>query len=127
MVEVRRTAARFQPERGTVGARVMALAHHPPWTGVRPAQATADRGNRSASREATPAFDEVSEQVETRLSHEQVRGCLRALTPPQRKAITLAHYDGLNYRKVEESLSAPLGTIMTRLRDALIRLRGRVS
>ncbi|NEE21483.1 sigma-70 family RNA polymerase sigma factor, partial [Streptomyces sp. SID7499] len=71
----------------------------------------------------TPAFDEVSEQVESRLEREQVRRCMRTLSELQRESVTLAYYRGLTYREVSELLAVPLGTIKTRLRDGLIRLR----
>jgi RNA polymerase sigma-70 factor (ECF subfamily) len=65
----------------------------------------------------------VSEQVTTRLEQEQVRRCLQTLTDLQRESVQLAYYGGRTYREVGELLNTPLGTIKTRLRDGLIRLR----
>ncbi|MCX4678408.1 sigma-70 family RNA polymerase sigma factor [Streptomyces sp. NBC_01433] len=123
LVEVWRTAPRFQSSRGTAMNWVLTLAHHRAVDRVRSAEASAAREHRAALLERTPAFDEVSEQVETRLEREQVRRCLRNLSELQRQSVTLAYYRGLTYREVSELLSVPLGTIKTRLRDGLIRLR----
>ncbi|MEW1908713.1 sigma-70 family RNA polymerase sigma factor [Kitasatospora sp. NPDC085895] len=123
MLEVWRTAARYQPDRGEVMSWVLTMAHRRAVDRVRSAQATADREQRVAARSHVPAFDEVAEQVEGRLEREQVRRCLRMLTELQRQAVTLAYYRGYSYREVADMLSAPLGTVKTRMRDGLIRLR----
>lgn len=123
MVEVWRTAARFRPERGSARSWVLTLAHRRAVDRVRSAQAAAEREQKAALLARTPAFDEVSEQVEGRLERVQVRRCLRMLTELQREAVTLAYYRGLTYREVAGLLSLPLGTVKTRLRDGLIRLR----
>ncbi|ESP96602.1 sigma-70 family RNA polymerase sigma factor [Streptomyces sp. CHA1] len=123
LVEVWRTAARYRPAKGTVMTWVMTLAHRRAVDRVRSTQAAADREERAALLDRTPAFDEVAEQVETRLEREQVRRCLRTLTELQRESVSLAYYRGLAYREVAELLTVPLGTVKTRLRDGLIRLR----
>ncbi|WP_432147763.1 sigma-70 family RNA polymerase sigma factor [Streptomyces sp. bgisy029] len=123
LVEVWRTAPRFQASRGSAMNWVLTLAHHRAVDRVRSAEASAAREHKAALLDRTPAFDEVSEQVETRLEREQVRRCLRTLSELQRQSVTLAYYQGLTYREVAELLTVPLGTIKTRLRDGLIRLR----
>ncbi|GFM96137.1 RNA polymerase sigma factor SigK [Streptomyces fulvorobeus] len=123
LVEVWRTAPRFQPARGSAMNWVLTLAHHRAVDRVRSAEAASAREHKAALLDRTPDFDEVSEQVETRLEREQVRRCLRTLSELQRQSVTLAYYRGLTYREVSELLSVPLGTIKTRLRDGLIRMR----
>lgn len=123
MVQVWRSAARYQPERGSVMAWVLTLAHRRAVDRVRSAQAAADREQRAALLDHTPDFDQVSEQVETRLEREHVRRCLRTLTELQRQSVTLAYYRGLTYREVAELLAIPLGTVKARMRDGLIRMR----
>ncbi|AXG76982.1 sigma-70 family RNA polymerase sigma factor [Streptomyces paludis] len=123
LLEVWRTATRFQPSRGSAMTWVLTLAHRRAVDRVRSAQAASDREHRAALLDRTPAYDEVTEQVEASLEREQVRRCLRTLTELQRQSVNLAYYQGLAYREVAELLSVPLGTVKTRLRDGLIRLR----
>ncbi|MGW7268448.1 sigma-70 family RNA polymerase sigma factor [Streptomyces sp. NPDC054842] len=123
LVEVWRTAARYRPDRGSVLNWVLTLAHQRAVDRVRSVEASAARDHKAALLERTPEYDEVTEQVEARLEREQVRRCLRTLTELQRQSVTLAYYRGLTYREVAELLSLPLGTVKTRLRDGLIRMR----
>jgi RNA polymerase sigma-70 factor, ECF subfamily len=123
LVEVWRTATRFDPDKGSASTWVMTMAHRRAIDRVRSAQAAHDREERVAHRDHVPPFDEVAEQVETRLEQEQVRRCLSNLTELQRESVTLAYYGGYTYREVGELLEVPLGTVKTRLRDGLIRLR----
>lgn len=123
LLEVWRSAPRFEASRGSGMTWVLTLAHRRAVDRVRSAQASSDREHRAALLDRTPAFDEVTEQVESRLEREQVRRCVRTLTDLQRESVTLAYYQGLAYREVAELLSVPLGTVKTRLRDGLIRLR----
>ncbi|MFE2423312.1 sigma-70 family RNA polymerase sigma factor [Streptomyces hokutonensis] len=123
LVEVWRTAPRFRSDRGTAINWILTLAHRRAVDRVRHVEAVAARDHKAALLDRTPEYDEVTEQVEARLEREQVRRCLRTLTDIQRQAVTLAYYRGLTYRQVAEALALPLGTVKTRLRDGLIRLR----
>jgi len=121
MVEVWRTAHRFDNERGSAIGWILAIAHHRAVDRVRAEQAATDRERRSST--ASIPFDEVIAEVTARLEQHAVRRCLQALTSIQREAILLAYYGGLTYRDVAERLGAALPTIKTRMRDGLIRLR----
>jgi RNA polymerase sigma-70 factor (ECF subfamily) len=123
LVEVWRTATRFDPGKGSASTWILTMAHRRAIDRVRSAQAAHDREERVALRDHVPAFDEVAERVEQRLEQEQVRRCLSNLTELQRESVTLAYYGGYTYREVGELLEVPLGTVKTRLRDGLIRLR----
>lgn len=123
LVEVWRTATRFDQNRGSASAWIMTMAHRRAIDRVRSEQASRNRDARVGLRDQQREFDEVAEEVETRFEHEQVRQALDQLTDLQREAVELAYYGGHTYREVAELLDAPLGTVKTRLRDGLIRLR----
>ncbi len=123
LVEVWRNAARFDDERGAAQTWVLTIAHRRAIDRVRSEQASRDRSERIGHRDQSRPFDEVSEQVELRFEHQQVHDALGSLTDLQREAVELAYYGGHTYREVSELLGTPLGTIKTRMRDGLIRLR----
>ncbi len=123
LVEVWRTATRFDSERGSASTWIHTMAHRRAIDRVRAAQASHDRDQKVAVRDHVPAYDEVADAVETRWEQEQVRRCLQGLTDIQRESVTMAYYSGHTYREVAELLEVPLGTVKTRMRDGLIRLR----
>ena len=121
LLEVWRSAAKFDPGRGSATAWVMMLAHRRAVDRVRSVQKESERERRTAV--ADVPFDEVAEAVESSLERERVRRCLGSLTELQRESVTLAYYGGYTYSQVASLLGVPGGTIKTRMRDALIRLR----
>jgi RNA polymerase sigma-70 factor, ECF subfamily len=123
LIEIWRSASRFDPAKASAMTWILTLTHRRAVDRVRSAQASADRDHRTALREHTPAFDEVSEEVEHRVEREQVRRCLESLTQIQRDAVTTAYYRGHTYPETADLLGVALGTIKTRIRDGLIRLR----
>ena len=123
LVEVWRTASRYEPARGSAMAWIMTMAHRRAVDRVRSEQAASDRQARAANREQVVVYDEVAEDVETRLDRERVRRCLDTLTDLQRQSMALAYYEGYTYREVAELLTVPLGTVKTRMRDGMIRMR----
>lgn len=123
LLQVWRAAPQFQPARGTAMAWIMTLAHRRAVDRVRSEQSATDRLQRLGERDTPVSFDSVAEEVADRLDAEAVRKCLAELSDLQREAVTLAYYGGLTYREVGENLGIPLGTIKTRIRDGLIRLR----
>ncbi|TCO57352.1 ECF RNA polymerase sigma factor SigK [Actinocrispum wychmicini] len=122
-LELWRSATRYSRDRGTVLSWVMTIAHRKAVDRVRSAQASTERDTRAARAESIRPFDEVTEVVTGRLEREQVRRCMGSLTDLQRESVMLAYYQGYTYREVAHLLDSPLGTVKTRLRDGLIRLR----
>lgn len=123
LVEVWRTATRFDPSRGSATSWIFTIAHRRAVDRVRSEQASADRTQRLAAQSATTPYDNVVEAATSRIEQQQVRRCLKSLTDLQREALTLAYYGGYTYREVAQLLGAALPTVKTRMRDGLIRLR----
>lgn len=123
MLEVWRTATRFDPGKGSANTWILTLTHRRAVDRVRSAQAATHREDHVARLDPARPFDEVSEQVNGRLEQRQVRRCLSFLTDLQRESVLLAYYQGYSYPEVASLLGLPLGTVKTRMRDGLIRLR----
>lgn len=121
--DVWRTASRFDPERGEAMSWILTIAHRRAVDCVRSVQASRDRDEHVGRHDHVREFDAVSEKVQTDAEHERVRDALQRLTDLQREAVELAYYGGYTYREVAELLDVPLGTIKTRMRDGMIRLR----
>jgi RNA polymerase sigma-70 factor (ECF subfamily) len=122
-VEVWRSASRFDPGRGTARSWIMTFAHRRAVDRVRSAERSARRDDLAARRDQGRPYDEVAERVEAGLEREHVRRSLDALTELQREAVVLAYYGGHTHREIAELLGVPSGTVKTRLRDGLLRLR----
>ena len=121
-VELWRLAPRFDGTRGTVKAWACTVAHRRAVDRVRSEQSARDRDRRDTAlaRTTTEPADEI---VHDRLERERVGRALDRLTDLQRQAVELAYYGGHTYREVAVLLEVPEGTVKTRIRDGLIRLR----
>ena len=124
LLEVWRTADRFDPARGAALAWIMTIAHRRAVDRVRAEQASSARQEKMArASERVLPEEDVATAVEGRLEHQRLRRCMGGLTELQRESVTLAYYSGYTYQQVAELLGAPLGTVKTRMRDGLARLR----
>jgi RNA polymerase sigma-70 factor (ECF subfamily) len=123
LLEIWRTAARFDTAKGSARAWITTMTHRRAIDRVRSSQASRSRDEAAVAADGQRDYDDVVETVEARLDGERVRHCLDGLTPRQRQSVTMAYYGGHSYADVADLLKLPLGTIKTRMRDGLIRLR----
>ena len=121
LLEIWRTASRFDPDRGSAAAWALTIAHRRAVDRVR-SETAGSRREQKAAPDIVPG-DDVAEVVAATLDHQRVRRCLGGLTELQRESIKLAYYGGYTYPQVAQLLGVALGTVKTRIRDGLIRMR----
>jgi RNA polymerase sigma-70 factor (ECF subfamily) len=122
-LEVWQNAQRYDPAKGSATTWILTMSHRRAVDRIRSSQSTRDRDTRIGLRDMETEYDSVSESVEIKVEHERVGQALQRLTELQRQAVTLAYYGGYSHSEVAEMLKVPIGTVKTRLRDGMIRLR----
>jgi len=122
LLEIWRTAARFDPAKGSPAAWALTIAHRRAVDRVRSENASTLREEKVAP-DLSSEPDDVADTVAATLDGQRVRHCLGGLTEFQRESIQLAYYGGYSYPQVAHLLGVPLGTVKTRIRDGLIRMR----
>ena len=122
LLEVWRTASRFDAAKGGGISWVMTIAHRRAVDRVRSETSAAQREQKAAP-DPVSGPDDVAEAVEADLESQRVRRCLDGLTDVQRESVKLAYYGGYTYPQVAKLLGVALGTVKTRIRDGLIRMR----
>jgi RNA polymerase sigma-70 factor (ECF subfamily) len=122
LLEIWRTASRFDPARGSPAAWALTIAHRRAVDRVRSEHSSSRREEKAVADVATE-YDDVAEVVAATLDRQRVRRCLDGLTELQRESIKLAYYGGYSYPQVAGLLGVALGTVKTRIRDGLIRMR----
>jgi RNA polymerase sigma-70 factor (ECF subfamily) len=125
--QVWRQADRYDPSRGAPPAWIFTVAR----------SRAIDRLRARQRREArTVSFDDPATRLDPldeeaapddvvsyRQARDAVREAMTGLSPVQREAVELAFFRGLTHVEIAEKLGEPLGTVKTRIRQGLIRLR----
>lgn len=114
---------RFDPERGSLRAFLLADAHGRAVDAVRSEVARKARELRDQSERLREPSPSTGDEAVTRILSDRVRELLVHLTDDERRAIELAYFDGHSYREVAELLSEPEGTVKSRIRSGLAKLR----
>jgi RNA polymerase sigma-70 factor (ECF subfamily) len=122
-LEIWQSASRFAPNKGQGRTWVLTIAHRRAVDRVRASQSSVDRDVKAGIRDLGIAHDSVAEQVESSVEGERVVTALATLPEPQQEAIVLAYYGGYSQSEISVLTGTPLGTIKTRMRDGITRLR----
>jgi RNA polymerase sigma-70 factor (ECF subfamily) len=114
--------AGFDPARGTLRTYLLTQTHGRAVDALRSRVARTRREERDARATATATYDIEREIWDLALA-EHVAGALEALPAEERAAIDLAYFGGHTYREVARMLSAPEGTVKSRIRNGLQKMR----
>ena len=117
---------RFDPTRGTLRSYLLAHTHGRAVDLLRSESARRVREDRDARRTAEAGYD-VEHEVWDLATAEQVRRSMDRLPDGERLAIELAYFGGYTYREVAVRLGEPEGTVKSRIRSGLKRLRGELA
>ena len=121
-----RSAERYDRSRGTVAAWLLTLARS---RAIDRFRGLASRQRAETSVEVDPprGADEPPALAVQRQLHERVSAALATLPPQQRQVLELAYFSGLSQSEIASRLGAPLGTVKSWTRQALLRLRDQVA
>jgi RNA polymerase sigma-70 factor (ECF subfamily) len=129
-VQAWNSASSFDAARGSVSAWIAMIARTRALDRLRARSrrgaatekaATLDEaGLAAAVSEPGPAPDAAAETADTRA---RINAALAELPEPQRRALMLAYFDGLSHSEIAQALDQPLGTVKTRIRAGLDKLR----
>jgi len=111
---------RFNAERGSLSNWLFTIARSRAIDRLRSRIAAKRTSSDPGTSHSSPAPEEAVELAERR---QLVRAAMTKLSPEQRNALELAYFEGLSHSEIAERLDQPLGTVKTRIRQAMLLLR----
>ncbi|HEV2705179.1 MAG TPA: sigma-70 family RNA polymerase sigma factor [Pyrinomonadaceae bacterium] len=121
-LQIWQQAANFDPARGRAFTWLVTLARSRAIDRLRSREARERTANAAAQEAVEEVGDALADAVRAEQS-EVVRGALAAIPEEQRRALVLAYFEGLSQTEIAERTGQPLGTVKTRMRAGLHKLR----
>ena len=117
-------ADRYDPARGAARPWVLRVVRNVAIDRIRTGDARARAETRSHTDVALAPVPEQPDETASRSERSQtLKRALAELPPEQRRAIEIAYFEGLSHSEIAERERMPLGTVKTRIRDGVLRLR----
>jgi RNA polymerase sigma-70 factor (ECF subfamily) len=113
---------RFDPARGSLRSYLLAQSHARAVDVIRSQNSRRARESSDAMKTARAGYDMQNEAWDLTLAH-QVSEALATLPDDERRAIELAYFEGRTYVQVAEILNQPEGTVKSRIRNGMRRMR----
>jgi RNA polymerase sigma-70 factor (ECF subfamily) len=122
-----KSAASFDPSRGTVLAWLLVATRSRAIDRLRTRRPAVRAGLRAVETlPDAPSGEDVEADSASREWEALCRAAIAELPEDQRRALELAYFDGLTHQEISEKTSTPLGTVKTRVRLGLMKLRERI-
>lgn len=122
-LEIWQTATRFDTAKGKALSWTLTMAHRRAVDRVRASQASRARDEKIGRRNLDIDHDATAETAEIWFEHRRVVEAMKSISPLQREAIDLCYHDGYSAAEAADILGVAVGTVKTRVRDGLLRLR----
>jgi RNA polymerase sigma factor (sigma-70 family) len=116
-------AGSYDPARASVRSWLLSMVHHKAVDAVRREESLRRRADMSQRLDPPEPMPDASDEAWDVIVAEQVRASLEVLTDDERRAIETAYFGGYTYRQTAEMLETPEGTVKTRMRTGLRKLR----
>ena len=117
---------RFDPERGALRTFLLTRAHGRAVDLIRSEASRSAREEKSARETVASGYD-IDRYAWDLAVADRVKGAVESLPEGERRAIEMAYFDGRTYKEVAALLDEPEGTIKSRIRSGLRRLREALS
>ena len=114
---------RFDPDRGSLRAFLLSQTHGRSIDLIRSEEARKRREERDHQRTVDAGYDLEHEVMDLAVAG-RVKDALKDLPEGERSAIVMAYFGGYTYREAAEILGEPEGTVKSRIRSGLKKLRG---
>jgi RNA polymerase sigma-70 factor, ECF subfamily len=118
-----RNADRIDQARGKLNSFLLTIVHHKAIDSLRAKRGQTVRQTPIEVAEIEKTGADVADRVLLTLDRDEVRKALSAVPDDQRRAIEMAYYQGLTHIEIAEALNLPLGTVKSRLRLGIEKMR----
>jgi len=122
-----RQAARYESRRGNVIAWLLNLTRSRAIDRLRGRRSRPEAASDSLALEMPDLAPPIDERLALSGRAAEIRAAVDELSVLQRMAIELAFYEGLTHVEIAERLELPLGTVKTRIRQGLLKLKDRLA
>ncbi len=122
-VEAWQHAARFDPHRSSAATWLLTIAHRRTVDRIRASQASRERDLKIGMQNFQDSYEGLEEHIVLLDESHRMIKALAELSEAQRDAINLAYFNGLTHVEIADHLKLPVGTVKTRIRDGMKKLR----